>query len=286
MKVFLVPNFYKNVAVQSGLTLELWLSRQGYEVAWAADQRSGITLPADIDGSDLVISLGGDGTLLRAVRLVGDREIPILGLSYGHLGFLTAASPEDGDILQVVADALSGEMHVSRRSRLEVAVYSECDDGSISELRATCLNDMALTRGPLSDMVEFDMTVSGHHIDRLRGDGVVVSTATGSTGYALSAGGPIVNPGFTGLVCVPIAPHTIQARAFLTSPSDVVEVTISKSRPSVAAIAVDGQFLSPEGVVDRVVVSRADRDALLLDYGPESFYASVSRVFYGVRRHD
>ena len=165
-------------------------------------------------------------------------------------------------------------------------MYSECDDGSISELRATGLNDMALTRGPLSDMVEFDMTVSGHHIDRLRGDGVVVSTATGSTGYALSAGGPIVNPGYTGLVCVPIAPHTIQARAFLTSPSDVVEVTISKSRPSVAAIAVDGQFLSPEGVVDRVVVSRADHDALLLDYGPESFYASVSRVFYGVRRHD
>ena len=286
MKVFLVPNFYKHEAVQSGLTLELWLGRQGYEVAWAADQRSGITEPADIDGSDLVISLGGDGTLLRAVRLVGDREIPILGLSYGHLGFLTAASPEDRDILGVVSDALAGEMHVSRRSRLDVRVYSERDDGSVAEIRSSALNDMALARGPLSDMVEFDMTVSGHHIDRLRGDGVVVSTATGSTGYALSAGGPIVNPEFTGMVCVPIAPHTIQARAFLTSPSDVVEVTMSKSRPSVPAIAVDGQFLDPEGVVDRVVVSRAVHDALLLDYGPESFYASVSRVFYGVRRHD
>lgn len=286
MKVFLVPNFYKHEAVQSGLTLELWLGRQGYEVAWAADQRSGITEPADIDGSDLVISLGGDGTLLRAVRLAGDREIPILGLSYGHLGFLTAASPEDRDILGVVSDALAGEMHVSRRSQLDVRVYSERDDGSVAEIRSSALNDMALARGPLSDMVEFDMTVSGHHIDRLRGDGVVVSTATGSTGYALSAGGPIVNPEFTGMVCVPIAPHTIQARAFLTSPSDVVEVTMSTSRPSVPAIAVDGQFLDPEGVVDRVVVSRASHDALLLDYGPESFYASVSRVFYGVRRHD
>lgn len=286
MKVFLVPNFYKHEAVQSGLTLELWLGRQGYEVAWAADQRSGITEPADIDGSDLVISLGGDGTLLRSVRLVGDREIPILGLSYGHLGFLTAASPEDRDILGVVSDALAGEMHVSRRSRLDVRVYSEREDGSAAEIRSSALNDMALARGPLSDMVEFDMTVSGHHIDRLRGDGVVVSTATGSTGYALSAGGPIVNPEFTGMVCVPIAPHTIQARAFLTSPSDVVEVTMSTSRPSVPAIAVDGQFLDPEGVVDRVVVSRAVHDALLLDYGPESFYASVSRVFYGVRRHD
>ena len=82
MKVFLVPNYYKTEAVQSGLTLELWLNRQGYDVAWAADQRSSLNVPADIEGSDLVISLGGDGTLLRAVRIVGDRQIPILGLSW------------------------------------------------------------------------------------------------------------------------------------------------------------------------------------------------------------
>ena len=76
MKVFLVPNYYKTEAVQSGLTLELWLNRQGYDVAWAADQRSSLNMTADIEGSDLVISLGGDGTLLRAVRIVGDRQIP------------------------------------------------------------------------------------------------------------------------------------------------------------------------------------------------------------------
>lgn len=286
MKVFLVPNFYKPEAVQSGLTLELWLSRQGYDVAWAPDQRSKLQGDLDIDGSDLVISLGGDGTLLRAVRLAGSREIPVLGISYGHLGFLTAASPEDRDVLAVVSDALSGEMHVSRRSMLLARVFSTRDDGSEAVLESVGLNDMALTRGPLSDMVEFHITVSGHHIDRLRGDGVVVSTATGSTGYALSAGGPIVSPDYKGLLCVPIAPHTIQARAFMTSPSDVVEVKMSASRPSVPAIAVDGQFLNPEGEVDRVEVSRAPYDAMLLDYGPESFYSSVSRVFYGVRRHD
>lgn len=286
MKVFLVPNFYKPEAVQSGLALELWLSRQGYDVAWAPDQRSKLQGEPDIDGSDLVISLGGDGTLLRAVRLAGSREIPVLGISYGHLGFLTAASPEDRDVLAVVSDALSGEMHVSRRSMLLARVFSTRDDGSEAVLESVGLNDMALTRGPLSDMVEFHITVSGHHIDRLRGDGVVVSTATGSTGYALSAGGPIVSPDYKGLLCVPIAPHTIQARAFMTSPSDVVEVKMSTSRPSVPAIAVDGQFLNPEGEVDRVEVSRAPYDAMLLDYGPESFYSSVSRVFYGVRRHD
>ncbi len=285
MKVFLVPNYRKNEAVESGLSLELWLGRQGYEVAWAADQRSGITAAPDIEGSDLVISLGGDGTLLRAARIVGYQEIPILGLSYGHVGFLTAASPEERDVLGVVADALAGEMHVSRRATLSVEVYAHESAGEEPALETFALNDVALTRGPLSDMVEFDMTVSGHHIDRLRGDGVVVSTATGSTGYALSAGGPIVSPDYTGMVCVPIAPHTIQARAFLTSPSDVVEISMSQDRPSVPAIAVDGQFMVKDTLVDRVVARRGPGDVLLLDYGPESFYNSVSRVFYGVH-HD
>ena len=286
MKIFLVANYQKSEAVQSGLTLELWLSRQGYEVAWAPDQKSKIETEPDIDGSDLVISLGGDGTLLRAVRIVGSREIPILGLSYGHVGFLTAASPQERDILPVVADALAGEMHVSRRATISCDVYSTAPDGTKEVLTDFGLNDIALTRGPLSDMVEFDISVSGHHIDRLRGDGVVVSTATGSTGYALSAGGPIVSPDYTGLVCVPIAPHTIQARAFLTSPADIVEITMSHDRPSVPAIAVDGRFLAPGGVVERLVARRGDADVLLLDYGPESFYNSVSRVFYGVRRDD
>lgn len=286
MKIFLVPNYRSDEAVQSGLTLELWLSRQGYEVAWAKDATSKIAGEADVDGSDLVISLGGDGTLLRAARLVSKREIPILGLSYGHVGFLTAASPQERDILSVVSDALAGEMHVSRRATIACTITAIADDGTESVIEAEGLNDMALTRGPLSDMVEFDINVSGHHIDRLRGDGVVVSTATGSTGYALSAGGPIVSPDFTGMVCVPIAPHTIQARAFMTSPSDIVEVAMSHDRPSIPAVAVDGQFVSCEGVIDHVAVRRGDADVLLLDYGPESFYNSVSRVFYGVRRDD
>ena len=283
MKVLLVPNYYKQEAVESGLMLELWLSRQGYEVSWAADQRTGIEDNPDLTGCDLVITLGGDGTLLRAARLVGHREIPILGLSYGHVGFLTAASPEDRDVLGVVSDALSGELHVSRRATLDCSVRYRMDDGSEDEATAFALNDLALTRGPLSDMVSFHITVSGHHIERLRGDGVVVSTATGSTGYALSAGGPIVSPDYAGMVCVPIAPHTIQARAFLTSPSDVVELSMDAERPSVPAVAVDGQFLERDGTVERVTVRRGRGDVLLLDYGPESFYNSVSRVFYGVR---
>lgn len=285
MKVLIVPNYRRNEAVESGLALELWLTRQGCDVVWAPDQRTAPSAPVEGDGCDLAISLGGDGTLLRAARIIADRQVPILGLSYGHVGFLTAASPDDTDILSVVSDALAGELHVSRRATLDCEVVTVDDEGREDRFRQFGLNDMALTRGPLSDMVEFDMSVSGHHIDRLRGDGVVVSTATGSTGYALSAGGPIVSPDYTGMVVVPIAPHTIQARAFLTSPSDVVEIEMSDARPSVPAVAIDGQFFKGEGTVSRVTARRGDFDVLLLDYGPESFYNSVSRVFYGAR-HD
>lgn len=285
MKVLLVPNYYKPEAVEGGRLLERWLDDAGIDVAWAPDQRSGLTIAPDLEDCGLAVSLGGDGTLLRAARIIEYREIPILGLSYGHIGFLTAASPDDEDILKVVGDALAGELHVSRRATLECEIVTVSEEGEERSFTSFALNDLALTRGPLSDMVEFDITVSGHHIDRLRGDGVVVSTATGSTGYALSAGGPIVSPDYAGMVCVPIAPHTIQARAFLTSPSDVVEISMSHDRPSVPAIALDGQFFRGEGAVDRVAVKRGPGDVLLLDHGPESFYNSVSRVFYGVR-HD
>ena len=167
----------------------------------------------------------------------------------------------------------------------KAAVNGSAEDATVSAPSVQIDLSKVKIEPLFADMVEFDITVSCHHIDRLRGDGVVVSTATGSTGYALSAGGPIVSPDYTGMVCVPIAPHTIQARAFLTSPSDVVEIFMSDDRPSVPAIAIDGQFITCDGTVESVAVRRGPGDVLLLDYGPESFYNSVSRVFYGVR-HD
>ena len=284
MKVFLVPNYYKQEAVESGLMLELWLSRQGYEVAWAADQRSKIQSTPDVDDADLVITLGGDGTLLRAARILNHREI--LSLVFPMVTWVFNCCEPRGARHSAGRERRPvRRVHVSRRATIAADIVSVREDGTKDVVRTFALNDMALTRGSLSDMVEFDITVSGHHIDRLRGDGVVVSTATGSTGYALSAGGPIVSPDYTGMVCVPIAPHTIQARAFLTSPSDVVEIFMSDDRPSVPAIAIDGQFITCDGTVESVAVRRGPGDVLLLDYGPESFYNSVSRVFYGVR-HD
>lgn len=284
MKILIVPHYRNPEAVESGLLLETWLKRQGFDVVWAPDRSSDKVSPVDIEDVELVISLGGDGTLLRAARIVNYREIPILGLSYGHLGFLTAASPEETSVLGVVQDALAGEMHVSRRATIEGDIRWMDKEGTEAHTRVFALNDIAVTRG-LNDILEFDVQVSGYQIDRLRADGFVVSTATGSTGYALSAGGPIVNPDFKGLVCVPVAPHTIQARAFLTSSSDVVEIEMSRERFREATVTADGQTVGAPGAMTHATIKRGPGDVLLLDYGPESFYNSVSRVFYGVR-HD
>ncbi|MBM6815147.1 NAD(+)/NADH kinase [Olsenella uli] len=281
MKVLIVPNFSRADALEGARALEGWLLDQGVDVLWAHDKKLFPGVDDSAEGCDLVVSLGGDGTLLRAARIVGYEGVPIVGISYGHLGFLTAAGPED--LVATVEDALAGELHVSRRATLDVECEFERADGSTYVRHGFALNDLAVARGGAGNMIEFDVSVSGKHIDRLRGDGFVVSTATGSTGYALASGGPIVTPEFTGMVCVPIAPHTIMARAFLTSPSDVVEIEMSPERPSMRHFFVDGQPIAREkhscGV--RATVRRGRGDVVLLDRSAQSFYDSVSRVFYG-----
>ena len=281
MKVLIVPNFSRADALEGARALEGWLLDQGVDVLWAHDKKLFPGVDDSAEGCDLVVSLGGDGTLLRAARIVGYEGVPIVGISYGHLGFLTAAGPED--LVATVEDALAGELHVSRRATLDVECEFERADGSTYVRHGFALNDLAVARSGAGNMIEFDVSVSGKHIDRLRGDGFVVSTATGSTGYALASGGPIVTPEFTGMVCVPIAPHTIMARAFLTSPSDVVEIEMSPERPSMRHFFVDGQPIAREkhsrGV--RATVRRGRGDVILLDRSAQSFYDSVSRVFYG-----
>ena len=173
-------------------------------------------------------------------------------------------------------------MHASRRATLDITVDFKAPDGTIFSKRRFALNDLSLTHGVRGDMIVFDVAVSGHHVDPLRGDGFVVATATGSTGYALAAGGPIVTPEFKGMVCVPVAPHTILARAFLTSSTDVVELKINPERDPERLFFADGQPIVAEGARPvRATVRRGPGDLILLDRSSKSFYQSVSRVFYG-----
>ncbi len=280
MKVLLVPNYSRDEAVDASHTLSSWLTREGVDVVCAGDGKLGQDGPSLAEDASLVVSLGGDGTLLRAANIVGYREIPLLGLSFGHLGFLTGA--DSSNIIGSVSDALAGDMHAERRATLDVECLFVDETGSMSVEHFFALNDVALTRGGEGDMIEIDISASGNKIDRLRGDGFVVATATGSTGYALSAGGPIVTPEFDGMVCVPIAPHTILARAFLAGPSDVVELDMRDvDRPAARTCFVDGRLVSRDKQVERVVARRGPGDIILLSDSDQGFYKSVSRVFWG-----
>ncbi|MDO4805844.1 MAG: NAD(+)/NADH kinase [Coriobacteriales bacterium] len=279
MKVLVVPNYERPDAVEDAARVESWLVSEGMEVIWVPYNRLQMAQNVDLSDCCLAVSLGGDGTLLRAARTVGYSGIPIVGISYGHLGFLTCAGPQN--LFKTISDALAGDLHVSRRATLQVDAEFEAPDGSTRKTSCMALNDLALSHGSLGGVVSFAVSVSGNYIDTLRGDGFIVSTATGSTGYALAAGGPIVTPEFGGMVCVPVAPHTIMARAFLTAPTDVVEICVDRERPAEACVFADGQPLGTGLRPLRVSCKRGRGDILLLDYRAQSFYGSVSRVFYG-----
>ncbi len=280
MKVLLVVNFSREDAREAASEVTKYLEDNDIEVTWAPDHRKNIpyTMPDDVD---LCISFGGDGTLLRAANFIQYSQVPLLGLSFGHLGFLCLSS--DDDYMQTVQGVLAGEIHCSRRTTLSIQLNCEDEFGDRYTKEFFALNEVTLSPGRHGDMVEFSVNVSGNKIDTIRGDGFVVSSATGSTGYALSAGGPFVTPGFKGMICVPIAPHTILARAFLTDASDIVEISIDSDRVFERSVYVDGQPASTGHELQSMVISRGPADLLLYDKGATSFYDSVSRVFWGRR---
>ncbi len=284
MKIVLVAHQDKTDALDAAYLLKSYLSEQGFEVLLAPpyrDVQASERFVDELDFSDLVlvISLGGDGTILRAARIIGTHEVPLLGLCFGHLGFLSCAGKDE--IISTVNKALAGELHVSRRSCLSARVYFE---DSEEYFEGFALNDLSLTRGPSGKMLHFDLCINGLKLDSIQGDGMVLASATGSTGYALSAGGPIVNPDFRGIVCVPIAAHSLASRAVLSAASDVVSLDLSCNLSQDTMVYLDGIALEFEALPVRIEVSRAQGDILLLQQSRDSFYEASSRVFYGDAR--
>lgn len=282
MSVLLVVDNTKEQAQAAAFELTGALERMGYDVELAPDPRLCYKPDLAKTGVELVVSLGGDGTLLRAANIVHYSGVPILGISYGHLGFLTAAPGSEQ--LTFLELALAGELHSSRRACLEADVTFIKEGEVFSEKNLFCLNEIALSRGIDGAIVAFDVSVSGNPITSMRADGFVVASATGSTSYALSAGGPVVTPDFGGMICIPVAPHTIMARAFLTSASDVVKLDVTPRKPTGTCLVYrDGERIGPlDAQPTHIVVRRAPEDIILLDQGNESFYRGVSRTFFGM----
>lgn len=295
MNVLVVVNRANRKAVDASLMLAAYFASQG--IAFEQADSAELTLAACPCGScdekpfDLAVALGGDGTILRTARRVGVSGTPILGINFGHLGFLANASDEG--VVALVAAALAGDVVAEQRTNLRIEIACEGDGVAAGEsdgiagdatLRGPyfALNELAITRDMSGHVIDFGFRMAGVPVARMRGDGLVVSTATGSTAYALSAGGPLVAPTFRGLVVVPLAAHTLRSRAIVGGPSDVVEVELGgqvDERRS-AALLVDGEALACDRPIERVVICSGEVPTTLLRYHQDSFYTHVSRVFF------
>ncbi|MBE0417346.1 MAG: NAD(+)/NADH kinase [Coriobacteriia bacterium] len=279
MRVLLVPNPANPAAVASTADLAAWLTTTGFEPVLTADDASGCDLealgvsPREIGEPTLVVALGGDGTILKAVHLLGPVEVPILGVNLGRLGFMAGTGAEH--IREAVAAALAGEGRVERRSTLAVTV--QMDGRVVGRHRA--LNEVYVGRGASMRVIDIELMVNGILISRMRCDGIVTATATGSTAYALSAGGPIVSPDVPCAVVVPVAPHTIAARTIVVNASDRVEIHLPNPQRREACVSVDGKLEPCRRDIESVTVVRGEHDVLLLKLDGRDFYEVVRAEF-------
>jgi NAD+ kinase len=190
--------------------------------------------PADANTADIAVIVGGDGTLLAAARQLADRQVPILAINYGGLGFLTEVTMEE--MHSALDRVLSGDFAIEERMMIDVA-FSR-GNKQIAAHRA--LNDVVINRGTLSRLVELEARVDGDEVSLFRCDGLIVATPTGSTAYNLSAGGPIIFPTMNAMVLTPICSHTLTNRPIVFSSDVRIEITLQSSQEEVYA-TVDGQ---------------------------------------------
>lgn len=212
---------------------------------------------------DFIISVGGDGTILRTIHKMTD-PVPIFGINMGTLGFLVQVEPKDA--MEALQHLISAGFEVDERSRLEVVLNRRCLPPATNEV-------VLMTASP-AKMIEFEIIVDGSLMEDFRADGVIIATSTGSTAYAMSAGGPIVDPRVDAIVLVPIAPFKLSSRPWVIPGGSVIEVKL-KLPEKEALVVVDGQGTTTISVDDTVVISKAKTPARFVKASRDGFYAKV-----------
>jgi NAD+ kinase len=235
-------------AVAAGRDLSAWLKGQGYEVLDFSETEETIAAKA-VNGVDLGVVIGGDGTFLRLVRQLEKKDaFPLLGVNLGTLGFITEIAP--GEMIPAVQEALSGKFAEQRRMLLDIALYR----GGKKVESAAVFNDAVVTKEARTTMLKFDVRVGGELLSEVGADGYIVSTPTGSTAYGLSAGGPIIHPDVKTILLVPICSHALSARSVVVPESKEVEIDLaSDSEPGF--LVCDGQINFDIKGGDRITAS-------------------------------
>ncbi len=220
------------------------------EQAAGTQGTTGYSLAETAARADLVIVLGGDGTVLATARAIGSRDVPVLGINLGSLGFLTELAPDDVD--QALGRVLDGDYAIQQRARLEVVTWEgerEVDAGLV-------LNDAVFSKGPdVARLIELDAEVDERAIGSFRADGLIVSTPTGSTAYNLSAGGPIVDPQVPAMLVTPICPHSLGQRPLVIS--DQSRVVVRPRDGDEVHLTLDGQVGRALRTGEHVCITRS-----------------------------
>ncbi len=261
-------------------TMGDYLRKQGREVlvekeTAASNHVSGFPI-ADYDEigarADLVVVQGGDGSMLNAARNLAGHHVPLVGVNQGRLGFMTdIASP---NMLDAMAEILAGRFTIEERTMLAAEVHR---DGVVT-LATLALNDAVVNKGSVGRLIEFVVNIDGEFVYDLRADGLIVATPTGSTAYALSSDGPILQPSVPGFALVPICPHTLSNRPIMVSDRTVIEISLKRSID--ARLHFDGQLQCDLQEGDRVLVRRAEHTVKFVHPPSYSYFAMLRQKLH------
>jgi NAD+ kinase len=241
-----------------------------------APQGAEIVPEARMTGLDLLVALGGDGTLLRASRAVGDSATPVLGVNLGQLGFLAGFAPSEARV--AISDALAGRLKLEDRSRLAVTMHRVNGE----RLDRTAINDAVVHQGAMARIVHAMAWIDDAFVAEYRADGIIVSTPTGSTAYNMAAGGPILTPGAAGMTLTPICAHSLTNRPLVMPAKSVIRFELGSGSRDVV-LTVDGQWAVPFTHGDRVEVTTAPHP-LRLYAGPKSYFDVMrDKLHWGLR---
>jgi NAD+ kinase len=226
--------------------------------------------------ADLIVAIGGDGTLLYAARLATARRVPLLGINRGRLGFLTDVMPQD--VLACVDATLDGGCVVDRRPLLTATLAA----GTVNASTGLALNDVVVQKLATGSMMDFETWIDGRYVNTHAGDGIVIASATGSTAYALSCGGPIVDPHLEVLVIAPICPHTLSDRPIVVSARAAIEIRLLERPESRAQVVCDGFVLGDVQPCGRVQIRQSEDEVTLLHPpGYDYFRLLRSKLHWG-----
>jgi NAD+ kinase len=267
-RVGLVPHPNRDTAARLVDEATTRLTAHGVEVRCPLTE-GGTDL--DTDGLDVVISLGGDGTMLRAVDTAYEAGVPVLGVNVGQMGYLTEVEPDDFD--DALERLVSGEYEVAERMVLEIVVESR----SSAQGRWYALNEAVLEKSHTGRLVRLEVAINGTFFTTYAADGVIVATPTGSTAYSFSARGPIVSPRHRCLLLTPVSPHMLFDRSLVLAPEETLRFTVCDDRSVV--LTADGRELGELAAGDTVSCRGGERPARIVTFGPRDFHQILKAKF-------